>query len=225
MSDTLIFILFAGGIGFFIFISFYFGERSVILRKLKKIEVKPINRIRENEIAKVIGKISVDNEFLIAPISKRKCVSYKVHVERKVKSGKHSRWSTIIDDKKSIDFIIESRSEKALIEMKNIRSYFNEDEKQESGFLNDANPELEDYLNQYGEKSVGFLGFNKTIRYSEGILEPNESIAILGTANWKDPKDYNIKDSYSKILVLSGNQKDKLIITDDSKATKPKRHA
>jgi len=207
-----------------IFINYYYGNKAKILRALKELNPSSIIQARENQSVKIIGKVSTNNTFLISPLSQRKCVYYKVHVEKKVSRGKSSHWETIIEDSQANDFMIESQGENAFVKMQNYKSHLIEDSEFESGTFNDATPKLEKYLNSFGEESEGFFGFNKNIRYKEGILEINEAVAVKGIANWKDPKELNIKDNYSKILVLSGNINEHLILTDDTIETKTKHH-
>ena len=77
---------------------------------------------------------------------------------------------------------------------------------------------LEAYLKQHNKKSMGILGINKTIRYTEGVIELDEPIAIKGIAKWKVLKEAIKGYSYSKILTLEGTKKEKLLITDEPKA-------
>jgi len=207
-----------------VFISYYYGNKAKILRVLKEFKPSLIINARENQSVKIIGTVSSNNTFLQSPLTQRKCVYYKIHVEKKVSNGNNSHWETIIEDSQANDFIIESKGEHAFVKMKNYKSHLIEDGEFDSGTFNDATPKLEEYLNSFGEESEGFFGFNKTIRYKEGILGINEPIAIKGIANWKDPKEFNIKNHYSKILVLSGNKQNNLILTDDTIETKITKH-
>mgnify|MGYP000748910719 CR=1 FL=1 len=50
-------------------------------------------------------------------------------------------------------------------------------------------------------------------------IELDEKIAVLGVAKWKTLKEPIEGFSYSKILTLSGIDKQKLLITDIKKAT------
>ncbi|NQX84993.1 MAG: hypothetical protein HRT67_03685 [Flavobacteriaceae bacterium] len=68
---------------------------------------------------------------------------------------------------------------------KNKRLYLEEDHKRNTGFMNDADHKLNDYLAKHNKSSTGFLGFNKTFRYKECIIALNETVAIKGIANGK----------------------------------------
>ena len=201
------------------FISYYYSNKSVLLRAFKTSRKKSINSIQQNEYAKVIGKAKYVNQPLIAPLSGRQCVYYHIIVE--VKGDKH--WRKIIDDVKTQDFFIETNSEMAIVKSSNLnkssmRFHLVKDHKEKSGFRNDAPEKLEQYLISHNKKSTGILGINKSMRYSEGVIELDETIAVKGVANWKDLNEPIEGYSYSKILTLIGNKKEKLLITDEPKA-------
>lgn len=197
----------------------YFSNKNKLLREFKKSRKKQINRIKANEYAKIIGKAKHASQPLIAPLSDRKCVYYHVLVE--VKGDKH--WRKIIDDVRYVDFFVESSSEMAIIKLSSLkksslRVHLVKDYKEKSGFRNDANDKLEAYLEKHNKQSTGVFGLNKTIRYTEGIIELNEPIAVKGIAEWKNLNEPIESYSYSKILTITGTKKEKLLITDEPKA-------
>ena len=63
------------------------------------------------------------------------------------------------------------------------------------------------FLKKHGKKSAGLFGFNKTLRFKEGIIETNENIAIKGIAEWKSFNQPIEGYSYSKKLTLKGTAK------------------
>lgn len=58
------------------------------------------------------------------------------------------------------------------------------------------------------------FGFNKTLRYTEGIIEVGEEITVAGFVEWETLKEPIEGYSYSKIATLKGSEKQKVIITD-----------
>lgn len=204
----------------------YYNIKNKITRKLKNLPEKRITSIKTNEYAKIIGKAGILDKTITAPISKRKCLYYQVIIEQqKSYSENQTLWKTIIEEEKYIPFLIESKGEKAIIEdidPKNKMIYLVKDVQKSSGFLSNAPQELEDFLKTYGKKSKGLLGFNKTMRYTEGIIEVDEVIAVMGVGHWK--KTDHIIDRYSSdTLHLYGDKKQKLIITDNPKVTTQKK--
>lgn len=200
-------------------IAYYYSNKKVILREFKKSRKKQINRIQENEYAKIIGHAKHVKEPLIAPLSGRQCVYYHIVVE--VKGDKS--WRKIIDEQEHQEFFIESDSEMAIVKMTELqktmrRIYLIKDYKKKSGFRNDAPEKLEAYLKQHNKKSISFLGLNKNMRYSEGVIELNEPIAVKGLAKWKTLKVPVEGYSYSKILTLTGTKNKKLLVSDAPEA-------
>ncbi len=87
-------------VGIIIYNIFY-SNKAIVKRKLKKTPYKPILQVKENEYVKIVGKVDLVDEPLIAPLSNRKCAHYFVHVEEQVSRGKNSEWRTIIKQTKS----------------------------------------------------------------------------------------------------------------------------
>ncbi|WP_420570885.1 hypothetical protein [Kordia sp.] len=221
MTEFIIPALFFIGIGAIIFVSVYYNNKYKILRVLKKVRRKAIHSVRENEYVKIVGKAKHAGEPLIAPLSKRKCVYYDIKI--KEKRGKH--WRNIINDVQFQDFFVQAGTENAVIHLNTRRGFERRihlvaDHAFSSGFLNDVDEEVERYLGQYGKNSTGALGFNKTMRYTERIIEVDEEIAVMGIGKWSTI-DTPI-DGYSdtRVLTLTGTSKQRLLITDEPKAMK-----
>lgn len=200
------------------FCVYYFGKKQRILRKLSKLKRKDILQFRTNEPSKVSGKVLHVHEPFVAPFSKRKCVAFEFKIQQQKHSGKNSYWKTLIDEKNIQDFFIEQRGEVALIkpqtEPLNFDIYMVEDKRVSSGFLKNPTPEFENLLSAYGIESANLLGFNKTLRYTERILEVGETITVGGIANWK-AVDVTVEGyNYSKIATLESSEHQNIIITD-----------
>lgn len=206
------------GIGLIILIGTYFSSKNRILRQLKKMRRKPIYSVRDREYVKIIGKAKHAGEPLIAPLSKRKCVYYDVKVEQK---GDKS-WHIIIDDILFQDFYIQEGSDHAIIQLNKTRKkqkliHLVTDHTLHSGTFKEIPREFESYLKKHGKKSKGFLGFNKTLRYTERIIELDEEIAAMGIGKWTTIDTPIDGYSDSRILSLAGTEKQKLLITDEPK--------
>ncbi|MBC8757317.1 hypothetical protein H2O64_21795 [Kordia sp. YSTF-M3] len=209
------------GFAILIFVGFYFSAKSRILRELKKVRRKAIHSARENEYVKIVGKAKHAGEPLIAPLSNRKCVYYAVKVEEQ--SGKH--WKTIIDDVVFQDFFISTGTESAILNLKvqkdnTKRIYLVTDHSINSGFFKKPDAEIERYLQLKGNKSTGFFGMNKTLRYKESVIELNEEIAVMGIAKWQTIDTPVDGYSDSRVLTLTGSKEQKLLVTDEPKAMK-----
>ena len=202
-------------VGIIAFVNYYFSKKNVIKRKLKKATGKKISEFLNGEIAKVVGKVDCLNKPIIAPLSGRPCAYYYVLVEQKVSSGKSSHWKKLIEEEIAGAFVIKDGRYCARIDTKNIKSYITEDRKYTSGFLEDATEVLEKYLNDHGQKSEGILGFNRTLRYKEGVLEQGELIAVIGRGEWKHVNQDQMTSSFGKVLEISSTEEEAVYLSDD----------
>lgn len=219
-SQVLIFLGAALIIGSIILVSLLFSKKAVIKRKLKKATGKKISDFVSGDIAKVVGKVEFVGEPLIAPLSGRRCAHYYVLVEQKVSSGKSSHWKTLIEEEVVGTFVIRDGRHCAHINSKNVKSYLVEDRRYSSGYAADATAVLEKYLNDHGQKSEGFFGMNKTIRYKEGVLEEGELIAAVGRGEWKNAEQEQLPDIYDRVLVITSTEEEAVYLSDDPDTVK-----
>ena len=197
---------------------YYFSTKQRIIRTLSKLPIKQIGSLRNREFTRFAGKALHVKEPLIAPFSKRKCIFYVIKIEKKKSNGKNSYWDTIVKEEKIQEFFLEKNGDFAMVrpsqDPKNYRSHLVVDKKVNSGTFNDPTPEFQELLRSYNIDSEGFFGFNKSLRYSEAIIEIGEQITVAGIAKWKSLKEPIEGYSYSKIAELESSDKQKLIITD-----------
>lgn len=218
MESVFFFIIFAVVIAIFISVIF-FSKKAIIKRKLKKSELHKIANFKDGEIARIVGTVEFVDAPLLSPLSNRECSYYHVHIEQKVGSGKNSKWKTIIEEEISNKFLIKEETSYAFINDSRIKSYIVQDKSYSTGFFTDTTENLENYLNSKGYKSEGSFGFNKTLRYKEGILEQGEKIAVLGKGEWKDAAELNLPEKYGKILAIASSTEDSIYLSDDPDTT------
>ncbi len=215
MNYQFIFIVIALIVGVAIFLGAYFNKKATIKRKLRKAPVKRVFSFVNGEVAKLVGKVELVDEPLVAPLSNRKCSYYHILVEQQVSSGKSSHWKKLIEEEVSCKFVIRDGNSHAFIQGKDLKSHIIDDRKYRSGFLQDATEGLERYLNRHGYKSENVLGLNKTIRYKEGVLEKEEEVAVMGKGEWKEAGMIDLPDYYGRVLVVSATEDDFVYLSDD----------
>lgn len=202
----------------------YLSQKNIVLRKLKKIKFKRISKFRTDELTKVTGKVLQVEDPFVAPLSKRPCVAFIFEVKQRVSNGKSSHWKTLVKKEDIQDFFIEQNGELAMVkpsgEKSNYLSYIVEDKSMKSGAFNSPTPEFKKVLDDLGIKSETWFGINKTLKYSERIIEIGETITIGGIAKWKVLKEPIAGYTFSKMAVLESNAQQKLIITDHPDAMK-----
>ncbi len=204
--------------GLIAFLGYYFSAKQMVLRKLSKIPLKPATGLKTSELTKVTGKALHVKEPLIAPLSGRECVFYTIKIEKRVSNGKSSHWKTVIKEEKTQEFFINNNGDFVIVRPtqspKNYISYLVKDKKTSSGTFNNPTPEFESLLRQYNIDPLNFLGFNKSLRYKEGVIEIGEQITVSGIAKWKTLNQPIPDYHYSKVAELVNQGKEKLIITD-----------
>ena len=106
-------------------------------------------------------------------------------------------------------------------EASNYNVFIVEDKRINSGTFNSPSTKFKEVLDNFGVESESWLGFNKTLKYTERILEIGETITVGGIAKWKVLNEPIEGYSYSKIAALESGAKQKLVITDHPNAIKP----
>lgn len=213
-------------VGTIIFLTYYFKRKTIILRRLKKLRHQPINSLKTNIYSKIEGVAININEPLIAPLSKRKCVFYKIKIEQEKGDHENSYWRTLKEEENIQDFFIE-QNEKRLIILptkvpKNYYDYLVTDKKTHSGTFNDPTPEFKALLNHFNIDSEGFFGFNKQLRYSEAIIEIGEPLVVAGFVKWMTLESPIADYNYSRVATLVAKDNTKILITDSPDALRPK---
>lgn len=217
MENIFIYIALAAIVTIAVVGSFY-TKKAVIKRKLKKAGIKKISEFMNGDVARLVGKVEFVDQPLVSPLSGRTCSHYYVLVE-KSSGSKNSSWEKLIEEEVSSKFVIRDGAHCAFIHAQNIKSYIVQDRRYSSGLLEDATDVLEKYLNAHGHESEGILGFNKTLRYHEGILENNEEIAVYGKGEWKDASHVGLPQHYGKVLVITSHDEESVYLSDDPDTT------
>ena len=204
----------------FVMVVLYFGRARIIKRKFRKVEEKNIASCKDGEMVKIIGELKYAEKPLFAPLSKRKCAAYKIIVEEYRSSGQSGRWIEIITDKNCTPFFLKNGSEYALIKPVPSELLLSRDANYRSGAFNEASPFLKNYINRFGKKSKSIFGFNKAMRYKEGVLEEGEMVAVLGKGKWINVNELETLDisgigKAEKLLVIEQLDEDKLYISDE----------
>ncbi|MGB6269003.1 MAG: hypothetical protein WBF67_08340 [Olleya sp.] len=214
MTTPIIITLVITAVAGLIFVIYYFSPKIIILRRLKKLPHGRIGSLQNNSFAKIEGTACNIEDPLIAPLSKRKCVFYKMKIDKKVQSGKSAHWKTIVNEEMIQDFFVEQTGERLVVlptkVPKNYYDYLITDEKTNSGTWNDPTPEFKKLLKSYNIETEGLFGFNKQLRYSEAIVEVGERITVAGFVKWmkldNPVADYN----YSSVASITAKGKDKI---------------
>lgn len=176
---------------------YYFSPDNRIKRGLKQIKLKSIGSINENELVKVKGRV-VSSALIIAPVSGKQCVYYKVVVRHRF-SHRETR-HTVITREKAANFSIENNEGRVFVDMKTGYKVSSDRilEFKTNG-KNRPSERLKKFLikNDVSEKYLSVL--YKTLRYEETTILPNDIITVSGRV----------------LLSASGNEEGKLSLVGE----------
>jgi len=199
---------------------FNFSSRAKARRTLSGTPRVPIAEVRDGMVIKLVGKLRLDDDAkpLIAPLSKRPCAHFGLKIERRESTGNTSYWKTIVNESESQPFWLVDPSGRALIEAIVPNVVLNLDAHRTSGTFNEATPDLDALLARHGHSSRGWV-FNKNIRYTEGVLEAGEIVAVVGLCKLEtDPDPQAEGGGYRERpmrLVVRATDQGELLITDE----------
>lgn len=198
--------------------SFFFSKDARTKRALASKERASIKDVEEGHEVKIAGRLAYAEEPLIAPLSGRPCACWEVVVEEYKSSGKSGSWREIIRDQECLTFFIEDDSGKALVVDQVPRVAIDKDSHHRSGTFNDATEELSAFLHEHGHESVGMFGFNRRMRYKEGVLEEGEEVAVMGLARREaDPSGSGRSGGYREaptIVIIDAPEGGQCLISD-----------
>jgi len=196
---------------------FYNSLKNLKLKRL--IENVPTSKMRSVAmgLVELKGKIEVSDKVLEDPFDKKKCVFWRVHIEERVKRGKHGRWITRHKAKGQVPFFISDDSGSVLIKLEGANM---DDVKRDSQYetallFSDKLPlNVRNYCNKNRIRFRGLFGGKKRMRCRMTYLEPNDNIYVLGHARPLLQKE--IKNSKSVTAAIEMVNNSVFIVSDKS---------
>ena len=180
---------------------------------------KNIASFKEGEYAKVKGKVlAINDEVLISPLSKRKCVFYSLTIEQKTRRGKNNFWKKIRVVDEFQDFLVDKNGDSLLISLRKNPVNYTKHLINVNKFVSDSSIQSDAYFKEYLEQQKDirslFLASGKKLRYSEVSIAEGDEVLVAGLVK-RSAVDKPIKGySYSKIASFEGLGKQKVIITN-----------
>jgi hypothetical protein len=194
---------------------FYFSRKAVVQRALQKPGIKHIASFADGDSGKVVGEVVYAGKTIRAPLSKRKCSYYHVLVEEYRRSKSGGFWYTLVEEEDMGDVVIDDGTGYAIIDTGKTMCYLIPDANYTSETFEDATPVLEKFLERHKTKSTALFGFNRTLRYKEGILEEGEMFAVAGEGQWNETQDHKLNLPTKKVLVITAQDEEKVYLSDD----------
>jgi hypothetical protein len=155
------------------------------IRAIASIPRKKIADVKDGETVRIVGKLALHGEPLVAPVSARPCAFYEAKIEEKEQVEDRTSWRSIVEEVRGTDFVLDDGSGLARVSMAKADVVVVHDSRLLEGFLKEkAAPEVEQFLARHGQKSV-VDGRARELHYVEGVLEAPEEVAAAGKARWE----------------------------------------
>ena len=198
----------------------FFRKEAVIKRKLKNKKDLKISEVKDGDYITFKGKVVAGTSLLNAKLSNQKCVYYCVQLQ--TYSSENTFWHTESEEHVYQQFFLDVNGEYIIIQPDQIYRDYNkiyatmEDQKPPESLENFLY-NFKYILQEYEKDGYDWKANKKKyLRFREGTIEVDETIAVKGIAQWKMINEEIENHKGSKILTLTGTKKNKLIITDIS---------
>lgn len=168
---------------------FFGAERG--RKALRNAALVPIADAIDGRRVAVVGRVQEGAASVEAPLSGRRCLAYRIEVERYVtttESSSRGYWRSWIVEQGGVDLELAGETGRAVVPAADAELLLEQDAYSTSGSfeLESANPNQEAFLRRHRRRSRSLLGQNFKLRYKEGIIERGEIVAAVGVARWKD---------------------------------------
>jgi hypothetical protein len=211
MVFVISFAVLIAGIALFV-MGFYFYKQK------RLIQDTPTSKIRSLAmgLVEIVGRVvPLPHRVIKSPLTEKDCVYYRYTVEEYRRSGKHSHWVTIKKGERSEFFYLEDETGMVLIDPRGAKIKTIQDFECQSGFMKDPPLPVIRFLEANNLRFEGFLGANKTMRYKENYIAPNDTLYIMGTADKNQytsdsEADKGLKDT----IIQKGNHEKMFYISD-----------
>ncbi len=164
---------------------YYFVKGLSWLKQKRLIENTPTSKIRSIAmgLVEVCGEVVLaQGKLLKSPFSVKDCVYCKYAIEEYRRSGKSSHWVIVKSDEQMTQFYLKDETGMVLVDPEGAKLEIPMDFEFNSGWGKDPPESVKQFLNNNKMNFEGFLGFNKTMRYREYIIEPQNKLYVMGTA-------------------------------------------
>jgi hypothetical protein len=190
-----------------------------VQKKKRLITDTPTSKIRSLAmgLVELFGQvIPFQNRVFKSPFTNTDCVYYKYTIEELQSSGKNSHWVTIKKDEQKTLFYLKDETGMVLVDPASAQIEAKKGFEFQSGFRKDPPGQVLQFLSAHNLSYEGFLGINKTMRYRETIIVPNDTLYIMGTAGENPYKKEGQVDQVDSIMIQKGTVEKHYYISDKS---------
>ncbi len=176
-------------------------------RKKRLIADTPTSKIRSLAmgLVEIFGQVvPLKNNVFKSPFTDNDCVYYRYTIEEYKSSGKNSQWVTIKKEEQRTLFSLKDETGMVLVDPTGAQIDAKKDFEFQSSLGKDPPEQVIRFLTTHHLSHEGFLGLNKTMRYQETIIAPNDSLYIMGTAGVNPYKKEVQTNNAESIMIQKG---------------------
>ena len=163
-------------------LAWYFGREQRGRRALEAMPVVKVRDVKPGARVRVCGKVVLGTAALQGPFSLRDCAHYDAIIEEKYVQDWRETWSTIAHETSSCAFSVEDETGRVEIDTTKFEGIVVRDHHRSKGDLEVS--KAQSFLDKHGQRTS--IPPGRFLRYLEGVLEPGETVTVLGTARPHD---------------------------------------
>lgn len=188
-------------------------------KKKQLIADTPTSKIRSIAmgLVEIFGQvIPIKERVFKSPFTDKECVYYQFTIEEYRSNGKNSQWVTIKKGEQKGLFYLKDDTGMVLIDPTGAKIDARRDFEYQSGLGKDPPEQVIRFLTANNLAHDGFFGLNKTMRYRETIIVPDENLYIMGTAGENPLKIETTENHVDSIMIQKGKYEKQYYISDKS---------
>jgi hypothetical protein len=198
----------------------FLSPKARVRRALSRVEATPVRKLTEGHF-RITGTVQASGDLLTAPVSRRPCLAYELHVEKREKF-----WTDVIVRRDARPFRVVDGA--GLIEVHPDGHYdlaLVEDHKGNTGwFAKRDEAAFGNFIAILREEGISLpqTPFStKALRYREGAIEEGERVTVSGRVVREVRADGERADfrSVPEVVVLRGTSEEPLQISDEPVVT------
>jgi hypothetical protein len=186
-------------------------------KKKQVIADTPTSKIRSLAmgLVEIFGQVIPIKEHVFkSPFTDKDCVYYQYIIDEYRSSGKSSHWVTVKKEEQRDLFYLKDETGMVLIDPTDAQIEARKDFECQSGLGKDPPEQVIRFLSAKNLSHEGFLGMNKTMRYQETIIAPDDSLYIMGTAGTNPFKKEGTAYHVDSIMIQKGEHEKQYYISD-----------
>jgi len=195
----------------------FFAIGLYFYKKKQLIADTPTSKIRSIAIGlvEIFGQvIPIQERVVKSPFTDKDCVYYNYKIEEYRSNGKNSSWVTIKKGEQKDLFYLKDDTGMILIDPTGAQIEAKQDFEYQSGLGKDPPEQVIRFLTTHHLTHEGFFGFNKTMRYRETIIVPDDTLYIMGTAGENPYKKETTAHHVDSLMIQKGKQEKQYFISD-----------